>query len=292
MDVAAYLDRIGYQGTQEATPESLRELHTAHTFAVPFENLDIHLGNPISLDPSSLFDKIVRRRRGGYCFELNGLFALLLERIGFSVRHLMARVLWGHTEVSPLSHRVLLVESAGERWIADVGFGGNGLIAAIPLVAGHEERQYADRFRVMSVGETPGQREARGRDRQAPGGESRQEYRQEYRIDCLVKDTWEPMYSFTTESYLPVDYAFANYFHSHSPDSLFTQKRLCTKPTPNGRIILQNRALKIRQNGHGQTEAVRTLETYRSVLADHFGIALPEADLRICFDTERGATGG
>jgi N-hydroxyarylamine O-acetyltransferase len=271
MDVEAYLDRIGYEGPMKATPESLRELHMAHTFAVPFENLDIHLGRPISLDPASLFDKIVRRRRGGYCFELNGLFALLLGDIGFSVRHLMARVLWGQMDVSPLSHRVLLVETGSERWIADVGFGGNGLIAAIPLMSGHEERQHADRFRVMGAQQ---------------GG-----CRDEYRIDCLLKDTWEPMYSFTTESYLPVDYTYANYFHSHSRESLFTQKRLCTKPTPNGRIILQNRALKIRHNGRSQTEAVKTPEAYRSMLADHFGIALSDKELSACFG-ECGETNG
>lgn len=287
MEVTAYLDRIGYHGPHEATAETLRMLHAAHAFAVPFENLDIHLGRTISLDPASLFDKIVRRRRGGYCFELNGLFALLLERLGFSVRHLMARVLWGQTEVSPLSHRVLLVETGGERWIADVGFGGNGLIAAIPLAAGHEERQYADRFRVMSVANGEDRRDPRRRDPL----DARHKDRQEYRIDCLVKDVWEPMYSFTTESYLPVDYTYANYFHSHSPESLFTQKRLCTKPTPNGRIILQNRALKIRHDGQSQTQALKTPEAYRAMLADHFGIALSDHELSACFG-ERGETNG
>jgi N-hydroxyarylamine O-acetyltransferase len=280
MDVEAYLDRIGYRGPHKASPESLRELHAAHTFAVPFENLDIHLGRPISLDPAALFDKIVRRRRGGYCFELNGLFSLLLERIGFSLRQLMARVLWGHADIGPLSHRVLLVEMDGERWIADVGFGGNGLIAAIPLASGHEEQQYADRFRVIGDQEAVDQGKCRGG------------YRPGYRIDCLVKDAWEPMYSFTTESYLPVDYTYANYFHSHSPESLFTQKRLCTKPTPNGRIILQNRALKIRQGGHAHTEAAKTIEAYRAMLTDHFGIALSEADLRTCFVAEHGDRDG
>jgi N-hydroxyarylamine O-acetyltransferase len=284
MDVEAYLDRIGYRGPQEVSSGSLRELHAAHTFAVPFENLDIHLGRAISLDPASLFDKIVNRRRGGYCFELNGLFALLLERLGFSVRQLMARVLWGQAGIGPLSHRVLLIETGGERWIADVGFGGNGLIAAIPLASGHEEQQHADRFRVMSDQE--------GVDRREERAEYQGQHRQGYRIDCLVKDTWEPMYSFTTESYLPVDYTYANYYHSHSPESLFTQKRLCTRPTPNGRIILQNRALKIRHGGHGQTEAAKTLAVYRSMLTDHFGIALSEADLRTCFVAEHGDMGG
>ena len=284
MDVEAYLDRIAYRGPHKASPESLHELHAAHTLAVPFENLDIHLGRPISLDPASLFDKIVRRRRGGYCFELNGLFSLLLERMGFSLRHLMARVLWGQAGVGPLSHRVLLVETDGKRWIADVGFGGNGLIAAIPLAFGHEEQQYADRFRVMSDQE--------GVDRGEERGECRGGYRPGYRIDCLVKDAWEPMYSFTTESYLPVDYTYANYYHSHSPESLFTQKRLCTKPTPNGRTILQNRALKIRHGGHAHTEAAKTLEAYRAMLTDHFGIALSEADLRTCFVAEHGDRGG
>lgn len=272
MEVRTYLDRLGYRGSREATAESLRALHTAHTFAVPFENLDIHLRRTISLDPAVLYDKIVSRRRGGFCFELNGLFALLLERLGFSVRHLMARVVWGQTDVTPLSHRVLLVETGGEQWIADVGFGGNGLITAIPLAAGHEEQQYADRFRVMTA-----------QDRQE-SAEPVRTHRPEYRIDCLVKDVWEPMYVFTTVSYLPVDYAYANYFHSHSPESVFTQKRLCTKPTPNGRIILQNRALKIRYDGKSQTEAVKTPEAYQAMLREHFGIALSENEMSACFD--------
>lgn len=126
LDQQAYLTRIGYEGSVNPSVETLRLLHRAHVLTVPFENLDIHLGRSISLDPSALFRKIVLSRRGGYCFELNGLFALLLEQLGFSVTRLAARVLYGGEGVRPRSHQLLLVQIGESRWIADVGFGGNG----------------------------------------------------------------------------------------------------------------------------------------------------------------------
>lgn len=101
MDRSAYLARIGYEGALTPAIETLRGLHRAHVMTVPFENLDIHLGRPISLNPADLFRKIVVDRRGGYCFELNGLFTLLLEDVGFAVTRLAARVLYGTEGVRP-----------------------------------------------------------------------------------------------------------------------------------------------------------------------------------------------
>src|SRR4029079_10924309 len=101
MDVQAYLDRINYRGERAPTAATLRELHRTHLLAVPFENLDIHLGRPIVLDQAALFDKIVRRRRGGFCYELNGLFALLLRELGFEVTLLAAGVARGDGRVRP-----------------------------------------------------------------------------------------------------------------------------------------------------------------------------------------------
>ncbi|MBI4003056.1 MAG: arylamine N-acetyltransferase, partial [Nitrospira defluvii] len=196
-----------------------------HVLTVPFENLDIHLGRPISLDPSDLFRKIVLSRRGGYCFELNGLFALLLEQLGFSVTRLAARVLYGAEGVRPRSHQVLLVSIEGERWIVDVGFGGHGLREPFVLTVGHDDRQGLDRFRLTT------------------------DERGEYLLQCEIEGAWASLYSFTLEPCLPVDYTFANYYHSHSPDSPFTQRRICTMPTLNGRRIFTDRLLKIRSDG-------------------------------------------
>ncbi len=259
MDVAAYAERITYDGPLSASAEILGRLHEAHVFAVPFENLDIHLGRSISLDLETLYRKIVLGRRGGYCFELNGLFARLLESIGFRVHHLMARVEWGATTIGPRSHRVILVSLGDDRWLADVGFGGNGLIAPLPLEDDHPRSQYSERFRLTRRDEG------------------------EYRLSSRVAESWEPLYSFSLESHLPVDYTYANYFHSHSPESIFTQKRICTRPTPDGRVVLQDRRLRIRAHGHTRVRHIETVEEYRDILIRHFGMTLSEVEAQACF---------
>ena len=106
MDLSAYLARIEYRGDSLITRDTLRALHLAHVLTVPFENLDNFLGRPVSLEPGDLFAKIVTAQRGGYCFELNGLFSLLLEAMGFSVTRLIARVRYGSKPPYPRSHQV------------------------------------------------------------------------------------------------------------------------------------------------------------------------------------------
>src|SRR6476660_7309603 len=115
MDVQAYLRRINYHGEQAPTAAVLRDLHRAHLLAVPFENLDIHLGRPIVLDQAALFDKIVRRRRGGFCYELNGLFGLMLRQLGFDVTLLAAGVARADGGFGPeFDHLTLLVRIPAE----------------------------------------------------------------------------------------------------------------------------------------------------------------------------------
>ena len=136
MDLSPYLSRINYSGDRSTSHDTLRALHLAHVLAVPFENLDGYRGVPVSLEPADLFAKIVTARRGGYCFELNGLFSLLLEAMGFEVTRLIARVRYGAKPPYPRSHQVLVVTVSGEPWLVDVGFGGNGLLEPMPLEAG------------------------------------------------------------------------------------------------------------------------------------------------------------
>ncbi len=252
LDCQSYLARIGYEGSVAPSIETLRGLHLAHVLTVPFENLDIPLGRPISLDPSDLFRKIVLSRRGGYCFELNGLFALLLEELGFVVTRLAARVLYGTEGVRPRSHQVLLVSMGAERRVVDVGFGGNGLREPLPLVVGREQQQGADRFRLIA--------DARG----------------EYLLQCEIEGAWANLYSFALDPCLPVDYTFANYYHSHSPDSPFTQRRICTMPTLSGRKILTDRLLKIRENGTTKELHVKDEGEYRRLLQEHFGLTIKD----------------
>jgi N-hydroxyarylamine O-acetyltransferase len=122
-----YLERIGAEPPTAPTPEALRDLHARHQLAVPFENLSIHLGELIVLDEDSLFDKIVLRRRGGFCYELNGAFGRLLTALGFAVSYLAAGVFGDDGAVSPLFDHMVLAVEAGGPWLADVGFGDHSL---------------------------------------------------------------------------------------------------------------------------------------------------------------------
>src|SRR5215469_11813025 len=126
---AAYLERIGLSSPVAADGPGLRELHRAHLLTVPFENLSIHLGEPISLDQDDLIAKVVSQRRGGFCYELNGAFALLLEAMGAKVRRVSAKVYGGTGLGPPFDHLALIVTAADGSgpWLADVGFGNNSM---------------------------------------------------------------------------------------------------------------------------------------------------------------------
>jgi N-hydroxyarylamine O-acetyltransferase len=250
LDIDAYLNRIRVTETPSADLRFLRTLHRHHVFHVPFENLDIHLGRTISLAPVELFDKIVRRRRGGYCFELNGLFQLLLETLGFHVYSTAARVLFGTETIPPRSHRLLIVTLDGEEWLADVGFGAYGLIEPLPLKTGLEHRQFADRFRLE------------------------QDPMLGYRFQSFQDGGWFNQYAFTTDHHHPVDFTFANYYHSHSPHSLFTQKRICQLPTPDGRIRLEDRTLSYTVHGVTRQVILESDEDFLQALKTHFDLDL------------------
>lgn len=250
VDRSAYLARIRYEGAVLPSAETLRALHLAHVLTVPFENLDVHLRRPISLDPADLFRKIVLSRRGGYCFELNGLFALLLEELGFVVRRLAARVLYGTEGVRPRSHQVLLVHLDGERWLVDVGFGGQGLREPLLFVAGQEHRQGPDQFRLTT------------------------DERGEHVLECRLEEAWTNLYSFALDPWLPVDYQFANYYHSHAPESPFVQRLICTMPTLDGRKIFTEKLLKVRGLDHTQKHHVTSEGECQQLLQEHFGLTI------------------
>ncbi|MCC6965562.1 MAG: arylamine N-acetyltransferase [Nitrospira sp.] len=250
MDRSAYLARIGYDGRVSPSVETLHAVHRAHVLTVPFENLDIHLGRPISLDPADLFRKIVVDRRGGYCFELNGLFALLLEDLGFAVTRLAARVGSETEGVRPRSHQLLLVQLGEAAWIADVGFGGHGLLEPLRMADGEVAQQGTDRFRLIAQGEG------------------------DYLLQCESERVWTNLYSFALDPWLPIDYAFANYYHSHSPDSLFMQRRICTIPTPEGRTTLLDNLLKVRGREGMQELQVTSEDEGQQLLQKHFGLTI------------------
>ena len=245
-----YLERIRYHGPLTLSAETLCCLHRAQVMSVPFENLDIFLGQPIRLDPTSLVTKLVERERGGYCYELNSLFMMALQHLGFTVTPLAARVLHGET-ISQKSHRLTLVEVKGKRWIADVGFGGNTLIEAIPLELESEFAQHLDTYRLK--------------------GDAKLGFVLQHKLE----DQWRSLYAFSLEEYYPADYAMMNYYNSTSPASLFTQHIVCALPTEDARIILSDSELKIRGLDKTITTDLEGKDGYQEALQRYFGIRLP-----------------
>ena len=155
MDVDAYFDRIGYADSPSVSLDTLAALQLQHAITIPFENLNPLLRWPVQLDTPSLEQKLIRDKRGGYCFEQNLLFSAVLRQLGFRVTWLAARVLWNVPEavVMPRSHMLLLVDLDGVRHVADVGFGGVTLTAPLRLQVDCEQHTPHERFRLIASGE-------------------------------------------------------------------------------------------------------------------------------------------
>ncbi len=248
MDVRAYFDRIGYDGGADPTLETLRRLHQQHLRAVPFENLDIHLGRPISLDPGALFDKIVRRRRGGFCYELNGLFAEMLRAIGFDLDLLSARV--AHQDGSfgrEFDHLLLRVRIDGRDWIADVGF-GDSFVEPL-LLYGYEQ----DCCGTVYLIDTP--------------QENMLLLRQE-------NGHWRQQYLFTLTPRQLEDFQEMCVYHQTSPMSSFTRGRIVSRATAEGRITFSDMRLIDTSKGDRRERTVDSDAEYLEMLEGHFGITL------------------
>lgn len=251
LDLPAYLARIGYAGPLEPGRETLRGLHRQHMLTVPFENLDIHLGRPIVLDEARFFDKIVCGRRGGYCYELNGLFAAALRQLGFAVRLHSAGV-WDSTagRFGPEGDHLCLLVQLDEPWLADVGFGDSAL----------------EPLRLDERGEQPG----------GPG----RAYRLERDGDCCIMlerrhgGGWDNGYRFSLRPLRLYDFTYANHFMQTSPDTSFTKKRVCTLATPAGRLTLTDYRLIATADGRRTERPVEGESEWRAILREQFGIVL------------------
>ena len=246
--LAAYLDRIGMNRPAVLDATALGALHLAHQRTVPFENLSIHLGEPISLDEAGLIAKIVTRRRGGFCYELNGAFALLLEELGAQVRRVAARVYGGEGQAGPLFDHLALVvhlpDGSGP-WLADVGFGAH---SSYPL-----------RFDARDAQDDPGGRFVLA---DTPDG------------DVEVAKDGQPQYRIERRERALADFVPTCWWQQTSPDSHFTWSTICSRLIADGRISLSGRTL-IRTSGGARTE--QDLSSDDAVLAayrEHFGIVL------------------
>ncbi|CAM5248691.1 arylamine N-acetyltransferase family protein [Streptomyces narbonensis] len=248
-DTGAYLARIGARRPVRADADALRELHVRHLLSVPFENLSIHLGEDIVLDEKALVGKVVDDRRGGFCYELNTAFAVLLRELGYRVSLLQARVVDAEGRVGiPYDHMALLVVTAdGERWLADVGFGDH---SHYPLA--FDERG----------------------DQEDPGGRFRVQEAADGDLEVLRDG--KPQYRLEVRPRELADFAAGAWYHRTSPDSHFPRSLVCSLLTEEGRITLSERKLITRAHGERVERVLDGDEEVRGAYRELFGIVLDE----------------
>jgi N-hydroxyarylamine O-acetyltransferase len=250
LDLDAYLARTGARAPLAPSLEGLTLLHRAHCAAVPFENLDILLGRPIALDLPALETKLVQRRRGGYCFEQNTLFKAALEALGYSVTSLAARVRVDATGIRPRTHMLLRVDLPEGAFVADVGFGGDGLVHPIPLAEGSETWVGRNGHRLRREGEL-------------------------WVLEGNTSGEWTDLHAFTLEAHYPVDFEMGSFFTSTHPRSAFVLNLVVQRSWPERRVILRNRNLVVREDGASQATLIRDPEHLLEVLDSVFGLAFP-----------------
>jgi N-hydroxyarylamine O-acetyltransferase len=245
----AYLERIGYSGSTAPDEQTLEALQRAQLATIPFENFDILLGRSISLAPAALVEKLIERPRGGYCFELNGLFLLALGAIGFVARPLLARV---HLRggATGRTHELLLVELAGQSWIADVGFGGPALRAPVPLELDVPRSQHGETFRLVDAGMFGTMLQKQG------------------------ADGWRDLYSFELGAVIQADIELAHHFTSTHPHSRFTTTRIAAIHHADGRTTLEDRRLRRISEEADREDLLAEGPAYLEALSKHFGIDL------------------
>jgi N-hydroxyarylamine O-acetyltransferase len=249
MNIDAYLKRINYSGSLEPTAETLRALQVAHLFAVPFENLSIHAGEPIVLNEDALFGKIVENRRGGFCYEANGLFASLLRALGFEVAMLSAGVATRDGGFGPDFDHMTLMVTLAERWLVDVGF-GDSFLEPLLLDSRDEQVQGTRAFRII---------EDNSRlilQRRDAGGD------------------WVPQYRFTLQPHTFADYEQMCHFHQTSPESHFTKAPLCSLATADGRITLTGLRLITTSIQQRSEHPLADRDSFDDTLRDRFGIVM------------------
>jgi N-hydroxyarylamine O-acetyltransferase len=249
-----YLARIGAPSPEAPTAETLRDLHVAHLRAVPFENLDIHLGVPIVLEQDRILKKVVADRRGGFCYELNSAFHWLLTELGYRVALLSAEVARPEGGFGiPFDHMTLLVEIDGDEWLADVGF-GDSFLRPPRFVEGevHEEPEY--RYRLNR-------------------------HESYWHLERAARDQGDyvAQYRFTTTPRRLADYRGGCEYHQTSPDSTFTQKVVATRALEEGRVTVTRDRIILRQGSHRSETPLPDEKAFRTALDRHFGIHLEDS---------------
>lgn len=253
INIDAYLARIGYDGPRDPTLDTLRALHRAHLLSVPFENLDIHppFQREIVLDVRQLLDKVVGERRGGFCYELNGLFAELLRACGFNVTMLSAGVHRRDGRFGPdFDHLLLHVDLDGEVWLADVGF-GDSFIEPIRLSPEIQHDAHGGSFRI---------------------GPDHTSHAEAHILHRMSDGSWERQYRYSLTPCSLTDCAEMCRYQQTSPDSAFTRGRVCSMFTADGHVSLTDSRLIMTDHGQRREESIDGEVAFLEGLSAHFGI--------------------
>jgi arylamine N-acetyltransferase len=261
LDLAGYFERIGYSGGAEPTLAVLQDLVTAHTQAIPFENLDPLLGVPIDdLSPEALTDKLIRRRRGGYCYEHNGLMGDVLEELGFSVRRFGARVVWTLAAGAPVpsqTHTLLAVALPGgpQLYLVDVGFGGQTPTSPLRLETGSIQQTTLEPYRLQNRGDV-------------------------LVLQAQIRGEWQSLYEFATRTAPPIDLKVGSWYVSTHPSSHFVTALMASLVTADGRCNLSGRNLAIHRGGETEKIHFENASAVVDALIDRFGINVADAGER------------
>jgi N-hydroxyarylamine O-acetyltransferase len=254
MDVSSYLRRINYSGPRDVSAETLRDLHHAHLLAIPFENLDNHLGRRIVLEEAKVIRKLIEERRGGICYELNGAFCALLREMGFEVSMLSAGVARDEGGFDPPFDHMALLVRLDRRWLADVGF-GDSFREPLLLDERGDQVQGDDAYRLTEADE-------------------------HLIVHRREGGSWKPQYRFTLEPHQYSDFSDMCLYHQTSPDSIFTQRRACSLATPEGRITVTDKRVIITDRGEKHERELASHEEWTAALRERFGIDLESIPLQ------------
>lgn len=256
IDLDAYFARIGYDGPRTPTLDTLKAIHYAQAVSIPFENLDVLAKRGIRLDLPSLQKKLIAEKRGGYCFEVNALFAAALRAIGFDITTLIGRVRWLAPEEvdTARSHMLIRVELPEGPHIADVGFGGLTMTGPIRFETGIEQQTPHEPRRLL------------------PHDDG-------FELQAKIAGDWMPIYRFTLEPHRHTDYEVASWYTSTHPSSIFVQFLIAGRPQEGKWLSLLNRDFKIRGlDGKAETRKLESVDEIAEVLGSYFGIQLSEED--------------
>jgi N-hydroxyarylamine O-acetyltransferase len=264
LELDRYLERIGVAAPAGPDLATLRAIHAKHPASIPFENLAAFLGEPVALDIDSLQRKLLTPGHGGWCFEHNLLFAAMLEAIGFDVTRLAARVRWNvPPEVTTArSHMLLLVTVEGERYIADVGFGGLTLTAPLVLQPDVEQATPHEPHRLLKMDER-------------------------FALQANVGDEWQTLYVFDLARAELADYEVSNWYLCNHPHSQFVKGLVCARAAPERRHALRNNRYAVHSpDGFTERRTIATVDELKALLRREFEIAVPDSAL---FDEKAAA---